>query len=224
MGTINCNWKVFLDAFQEIYHLNYLHRQTLTDTFSWVENPLGEPAYFRTFGPHRALSMGYNPKQRGAPMASIAQRHASDITSTGGSAMANARSSMESLGAGINPGGLAHWAIDVTTIFPNIVWLVGANSSIFQKVWPIDKEHIRDENYAFFRKPQKANERFAREYSFGLFFDTIVEDILNTEFSRQALQSGAKKHFHLQTTEFSVRHHHHHHYIARHVRGEAAHG
>ena len=222
VGTINCNWKVFLDAFQEIYHLNYLHRQTLTDTFKWAENPLGEPAYFKTFGPHRALSMGYNPDQRSAPMASIVQRHASDVTSTGGSALANARGSMERLGTGVNPGGLANWAIDVTTIFPNVVWLVGADSSIFHRMWPIDKGHTRYENYAFYRKPQKASERFAREYSFGLFRDTIVEDILNTEFSQQALQSGAKKHFHLQTTEISVRHHHHH--VARYVRGEAAHG
>ncbi len=222
VGTINCNWKVFLDAFQEIYHLNYLHRQTLTDTFKWAENPMGEPAYFKTFGPHRTLSIGYNPHQRSAPMASIAQRHASDVTSTGGSALANAHSSIESLGTGLNPGGLTNWAIDVTTIFPNIVWLIGADSSIFHKVWPIDKEHTRYENYAFYRKPQKASERFAREYSFGLFRDTIVEDILNTEFSQQALQSGAKKHFHLQTTEISVRHHHHQ--VARYVRGEANHG
>ena len=204
------------------YHLNFLHRQTLTDTFKWAENPLGEPAYFKTFGPHRTLSIGYNPNQRSAPMAGIAQRHASDITSTGGSAMVDARSSLESLGTGINPGGLENWAIDVTTIFPNIVWLVGADSSIFHKVWPIDKEHTRYENYAFYRKPKKASERFAREYSFGLFRDTIIEDILNTEFNQQALQSGAKKHFHLQTTEASVRHHHYH--VARYVRGEPTHG
>lgn len=221
VGTINCNWKIFLDAFQEVYHLNYLHRQTLTDTFKWAENPLGEPGYFKTFGPHRTLSLGYNPQQRSAAMASIAQRYGSDITSTGGAAMANALGSLGNRRTGINPGGLDNWALDVTTIFPNIVWLVGADSSIFHKMWPIDKAHTRYENYSFYRKPKKASERFAREYSFGLFRDTIVEDILNTEFSQQALQSGAKKHFHLQSTEASVRHHHHH--VARYVQGQASH-
>jgi len=221
VGTINCNWKIFLDAFQEAYHLNYLHKQTLTDTFKWPENPLGEPAFFKTYGPHRTMSLGYNPRQRSAPMASIAQRYGADITSTGGAAMANALGTLENRKTGINPGRIDNWALDVTTLFPNIVWLVGADSTIFHKMWPIDKDHTRYENYSFYRKPTKASERFAREYSFGLFRDTIVEDILNTEFCQQAMSSGAKKQFHLQTTEASVRHHHYQ--VARYVRGEASH-
>ena len=222
VGVVNCNWKIFLDAFQEIYHLNYLHKQTLTDTFKWKENPQGEPVYFETFGPHRTISLGYNPDQRSGPIAALAQRFASDITSTGGAAMKSARNSIDGRRTGVNPGGIQNWALDVTTIFPNVVWLVGADSAIFHKVWPIDKEHTRYENFSFYRKPKKPSERFAREVSFGLFRDTIVEDILNTEFCQQALQAGAKKTFHLQSTEVSVRHHHHH--VARYARGEAEHG
>ena len=222
VGVVNCNWKIFLDAFQEIYHLNYLHKQTLTDTFKWKENPQGEPVYFETFGPHRTISLGYNPDQRSGPIAALAQRFASDITSTGGAAMKSARNSIDGRRTGVNPGGIQNWALDVTTIFPNVVWLVGADSAIFHKVWPIDKEHTRYENFSFYRKPKKPSERFAREVSFGLFRDTIVEDILNTEFCQQALQAGAKKTFHLQSTEVSVRHHHYH--VARYARGEAGHG
>jgi phenylpropionate dioxygenase-like ring-hydroxylating dioxygenase large terminal subunit len=222
VGVVNCNWKIFLDAFQEIYHLNALHRQTLTDTFKWADNPQGEPAYFSTFGPHRTISMGYNPEQRSGPMATLAQRFASDITSTGGSALADARSSIDNHHTGVNPGRIDNWAIDVTTIFPNVVWLVGSNSAVFHKIWPIDREHTRYENFSFYRKPKTASERFSREVSFGLFRDTIVEDILNTEFSQQALLAGAKKNFLLQTTEVSVRHHHHH--VGRYVRGEVTHG
>lgn len=221
VGVVNCNWKIFLDAFQEIYHLNYLHKQTLTDTFKWKENPDGEPAYFQTFGLHRTISMGYNPGHRSGPIATLAQRFASDITSTGGSALKTANSSITNRRSGVNPGGLTNWALDVTTIFPNAVWLVGADSSIFHKVWPIDKEHTRYENFSFYRKPKKPSERFAREVSFGLFRDTIVEDVLNTEFCQQALKAGAKKTFHLQSTEASVRHHHHH--VARYARGEVKH-
>ena len=221
VGVVNCNWKIFLDAFQEIYHLNYLHRQTLTDTFKWKENPEGEPMYFKTFGPHRTISLGFNPDQRSGPIATLAQQFATDITSTGGSALVDARYALDSRRVGVNPGGIHNWALDVTTIFPNIVWLVGSDSSIFHKVWPIDKDHTRYENFSFYRKPKKASERFAREVSFGLFRDTIVEDILNTEFNQQALLSGAKKTFQLQTTEVSVRHHHHH--VARYSRGEASH-
>ena len=222
VGVVNCNWKIFLDAFQEVYHLNSLHRQTLTDIFKWPENPQGEPAYFKTFGPHRTISLGYNPQQRSGPMAELAQRFATDITSTGGAALHGARNALDSRRSGVNPGGISNWALDVTTIFPNVVWLVGADSAVFHKIWPIDREHTRYENFSFYRKPNKASERFGREMSFGLFRDTIVEDILNTEFNQQALRSGAKKHFHLQSTEASVRHHHHH--VARYVRGEVSHG
>ena len=123
------------------------------------------------------------------------------ITATGGAALVDARNALDIRRAGVNPGGSSNWALDVTTIFPNVVWLVGADSSVFHKIWPIDREHTRYENFSFYRKPNKASERFGREMSFGLFRDTIVEDILNNEFSQQALRSGAKKHFHLQSTD-----------------------
>ena len=199
VGIVNCNWKIFLDAFQEVYHLNALHRQTLGDTFKWRENPDGEPAYFKTFGPHRTISLGYNADHCNGPMGTLAQRFAADITSTAGAAISKARHSLDNRRTGLNPGGMANWAIDVTTLFPNVVWLMGSDSSIFHRVWPIDKNHTRYENVSFYRKPKTASGRFAREVSFGLFRDTIVEDILNTEFNQQALLSGTKKTFHLHS-------------------------
>lgn len=222
VGTVNCNWKIFLDAFQEAYHINFLHRQTLADTFKWQENPEGEPVYFQTFGPHRLISLGFNPAQRIGPIATIAQRYASGILSTGGAALVNAREILDRYQMGINPGRLSNWAIDIVTIFPNVVWVIGSDSAVFHRVWPIDKEHTRYESYSFYHRPKKPSEGFAREVTFGLFRDTIIEDILNTEFSQQALLAGAKKNFHLQTTEISIRHHHHH--VARYASGEIGRG
>ena len=58
--VVNCNWKVFIHAFTEAYHLNVLHRQTLGNTFNPADNPNGDPLYYRGFGQHGCLTIGAN--------------------------------------------------------------------------------------------------------------------------------------------------------------------
>ena len=79
---VHCNWKIFMDAFQDLYHINVLRRQTLKTTYGGRYNPHGDPLYFRTFGPHRSLSFGFNVEHPVDPVEQMSQRFASDLTSS----------------------------------------------------------------------------------------------------------------------------------------------
>lgn len=49
---VRSNWKIFMDAFQELYHINVLHGQTRKTTCGGSINPGNDPLYFWTYGLH----------------------------------------------------------------------------------------------------------------------------------------------------------------------------
>lgn len=221
VAVVHCNWKVFLHAFLEAYHLNVLHGRSLGNTFNPPDNPNGDPLYYRGFGRHGCLTIGANLERRVGPMEVISQRHAADLLSTGGSARDSA---FQELGGGtrlLNPTGATNWALEGVVLFPNVMWLAAMGSCTMHKVWPLDLERTRFESVTYYPRPRSVSERFARELRFALFRDTIVEDILNTEYSQRALKSGAKQSMQLQRGEIAIRHHYHQ--VDSVVRGETAH-
>lgn len=218
---VRCNWKIFMDAFQELYHINVLHRQTLKTTYGGRNNPHGDPLYFRTFGPHRSLSFGFNVEHPVGPVEQMSQRFASDLTSSANADLNRRKSTPQQQRAGLNPSNAPNWAFDINTIFPNTLWLAGHGAFNIHRFWPLTAHTTRYEATIYNPRPKRASERFARELRFGLFRDTVVEDVLNTELCQQALLSGAKQQVYLQTGEISIRHHLH--AVDCYVRGEAAH-
>ncbi|MFT4584400.1 MAG: phenylpropionate dioxygenase-like ring-hydroxylating dioxygenase large terminal subunit [Gammaproteobacteria bacterium] len=206
---VRCNWKIFMDAFQELYHINVLHKQTLKTTYSGPTNPYSDPLYFRTYGPHRSLSFGFNVDHAVGPVERMSQRFATDLTSSAAAQTSQITKTSCEQRAGLNPTNAPNWAFDLNTIFPNTVWLAGSGSTNIHRFWPITEHTTRYESTIYNARPQRVSERFARELRFGLFRDTVVEDILNTELCQQALLSGAKQQIYLQDGEVSIRHHLH---------------
>ena len=221
VAEVRCNWKIFMDAFQELYHINVLHRQTLKTTYGGRSNPYGDPLYFRTFGPHRSLSFGFNADHSVGPVERMSQRFANDLTSSAAPVLNRAEGTPRAQSAGLNPTDAPNFAFDLNTIFPNTLWLVGHGAFNIHRFWPLTAHTTRYEASIYNPRPQRASERFARELRFGLFRDTVVEDVLNTELCQQALLSGAMQQIQLQTGEISIRHHLH--AIDKFVRGVAAH-
>ena len=221
VAEVRCNWKIFMDAFQELYHINVLHKQTLKNTYGGRSNPYGDPLYFRTFGPHRSLSFGFNVDHPVGPVERMSQRFANDLTSSAAPAVNCAKGTPRAQRVGLNPTDAPNFAFDLNTIFPNTLWLVGHGAFNIHRFWPLTAHTTRYEASIYSPRPQRASERFARELRFGLFRDTVVEDVLNTELCQQALLSGAREQIYLQTGEISIRHHLH--AIDQFVRGVAAH-
>jgi hypothetical protein len=154
-------------------------------------------------------------------MEAISMRHAADLLSTGGSARDAAYEVASRVKRLFNPTGAPNWALEGVLLFPNVMWLAAMGSCTFHKVWPIDVNRTRYESATYYPRPRTVSERFARELRFALFRDTVIEDVLNTEYSQQALLSGAKDEMHLQRGEIAIRHHCHQ--VDRAVRGETAH-
>ena len=61
------NWKVVLNAQNELYHLPYLHRQTLGNVFA--KNELSQSRFkdFTIYGPHNSWSAEYGRFQKLTP-------------------------------------------------------------------------------------------------------------------------------------------------------------
>jgi phenylpropionate dioxygenase-like ring-hydroxylating dioxygenase large terminal subunit len=221
VAEVRCNWKIFMDAFQELYHISVLHKRSLKTTYAGKSNPYADPLYFRTWGPHRSLSFGFNADHPVGPVEQLSQRFASDLTSSSARNSDNEQARPCNSKSGLNPTNAANWAFDLNTIFPNTVWLAGHGAANIHRFWPLTAHTTRYEATIYNPRPQRVSERFAREVRFGLFQDTVVEDVLNTELCQQALLSGAKSQIYLQHGEISIRHHLD--AVARYVGGEIIH-
>jgi phenylpropionate dioxygenase-like ring-hydroxylating dioxygenase large terminal subunit len=58
-ATINCNWKAAVDAFQEVYHLNTIHRESIGNAYNSRAAAMG-----LIDGGHSRMVVAYNPWAR----------------------------------------------------------------------------------------------------------------------------------------------------------------
>lgn len=57
--TIACNWKAAIDAFQEVYHINTIHRESIGDAYNSRAASMG-----LIVGGHSRMVVAYNPHAR----------------------------------------------------------------------------------------------------------------------------------------------------------------
>lgn len=206
MPVVNCNWKTLLDAFSEIYHTNVLHVRTLRQLHGGRANPMLDPLHFRAFGPHRSVSLPFNPDQSFGAVEMLSQQLAVNQGSTSGESREQATELLNHI-PGLNPTKAPNWLLDINMIFPNTQWTIGLGTLAMHRFWPLDAHHTRYEAIYYFPRPTTPSERFAREMGFTFFVDAVSEDVRNAELSQEAMRSGAKKTIHLQSGEIAIRHH-----------------
>ena len=117
----NSNWKVFIDAFQEYYHVPPLHTHQLGPTPE-AQNPEYEfeAAHYQLDGPHRMVSTSGTHKHNW-PAEHLYPSEA--LTRSGNTGPWDAPDLGETL-PGVNPSGIARWGIDNFQIFPNLEILI----------------------------------------------------------------------------------------------------
>ena len=54
---VNANWKVVKDAFQEVYHVAFLHKRSIPDSFTSKENPYAHVLDMKLFPRHGRASL-----------------------------------------------------------------------------------------------------------------------------------------------------------------------
>ena len=198
---VKANWKVLKDAFQEVFHLNFLHIRSLADTTKSKENPYGHLLDVRLYGRHGSVSAFGNKNMQPTPLAALAFQHGAFLT----------RPDYEATGrqSGVNPLGHKDWIVDLNVIFPCFDVFVSENSYVTHNFWPIAVDRTVWQATQYFPKAKTAGQRFMQEYGHVLFRDILLEDGRTLEETQSMLSSGAKAEFPLQDQEILLRQSHH---------------
>ncbi len=186
------NWKVALDAQNEIYHLPFQHRRIVGESF--VMNDRGHCRFqdVNLYNRHSVWSCENNRSRTLTPLESM-------VFAAGDGAPAVRIPQM--IGE-----------FDFFVIFPNLVLLLfevgNATSYISYNFWPLAVDRTVWEIRMHFRAPRGMRERLQQEYFKCIIRDALQEDAFAHENIHAGLASGAKSHVILQDEEAPIRYFH----------------
>jgi phenylpropionate dioxygenase-like ring-hydroxylating dioxygenase large terminal subunit len=192
---LDCNWKIAHDAFAEAYHVPTIHAGSFPNAFTTgLQN-------VALFGPHRTTAICLTLNAAGTPVASLANQRAR------GSLVAKAGSNM--LPPTINPDRRDDFAFELSVTFPNFLLHVANGIWFTHQFWPIAHNKTLWEGKYYLAAPKTYSERWALEHAQVLQRNAWLEDTATMEATQSAMESGAKRHIHLQDEEILIRHGYH---------------
>ena len=197
---IGANWKVVKDAFQESYHVNFLHERSLPDSFTSKANPFAHFLDVQLFPRHGKGSVYGNPDACPSPVAALGIRH--------GSFLLRRDFEKGALPQGLNPLGRKGWTADLNVIFPGFLSVLSEGSFVTHNLWPLDVGRTLWQATQYFPKAQTVGQRFSQECGHVLVRDVATEDARTLEETQSMLASGAKTNLFLQDDEILIRHSH----------------
>ena len=198
---VNANWKVVKDAFQEVYHVAFLHKRSIPDSFTSKENPYAHVLDMKLFPRHGRASLYGSADYRPSPVATLAGRH--------GEIVIRKDFSTDGLPPGVNPLRSTAWSLDLNVIFPAFFVDVSQGSYFTHQFIPLGVDRTRWTSTQYFPRATTAGQRFSQEYGNVIFRDIILEDGRTFEETQSVLSSGAKQDFYLHDEEILIRHSHH---------------
>ena len=198
---VNANWKVVKDAFQEVYHVAFLHKRSIPDSFTSKENPYAHVLDMKLFPRHGRASLYGSADYQPSPVATLAGKH--------GEIVIRKDFSMDGLPPGVNPLRSTAWSLDLNVIFPAFFVDVSQGSYFTHQFIPLGVDRTRWTSTQYFPRAATAGQRFSQEYGNVIFRDIILEDGRTFEETQSVLSSGAKRDFYLHDEEILIRHSHH---------------
>ncbi len=191
---IKANWKVVKDAFQETYHVAFVHSGSNPDTLTSPSNPYCHGYDFELYPRHHRMTVVGNPEHQPGAVESVARR-------VGGAFVRSNFSQTPSTSR-------APW-LDMNVIFPNFFVDTAAVYYFTYHMWPLAVDRTRWEVRLYAPQAANAGQRFSQEYSKVMLRDALMEDAGTLEETQAVLASGAKTHFILQDQELLIRHDQH---------------
>jgi phenylpropionate dioxygenase-like ring-hydroxylating dioxygenase large terminal subunit len=188
----HANWKVALDAQNEVYHLPFQHRFTFPDAFVLKDRKFTRFMDVNLYNYHSVWSCEYNPEHRMSPTEATLNRL---DTATNNVRMP------QMIGD-----------FDFFVVFPNFVILlfkgVATDFYVTYNFWPLAVDHTIWEIRFHFPPAENAGQRLTQEWMICRLRDTLQEDAKAHESIHQGLASRAKTHLLLQDEEITIRHFH----------------
>ncbi|MGU7768632.1 aromatic ring-hydroxylating oxygenase subunit alpha [Burkholderia sp. MR1-5-21] len=222
--VVDCNWKLALDAFQEAYHVAYVHGRSIADAIDRDEAGSMPPLDALCGELHRRLSLPGNQKSvYGNPKAvtaggSAAADALSDAAGARPIAAAALRAGvgsakhdfpLDALPSGVNWTKNPNWLFDINVVFPDFYLSLRPNYCQAYNFRPISHNRTLFEARVYYPEMTTAGGRFFLEYMKVALRDVLLEDLSTLERTQRAAETGAKKHMILQDNELLVRHAYH---------------
>lgn len=184
------NWKVMLDAQNELYHLPGQHRWTLGSAFAKNSSTGSRFREFTPYGHHNSWSGEYGLSQKLTPLKIVLFLNNDDTPE---------------FPIDHQSGDMEHF-----NLFPNMVltlYRVGRSSScITYNLWPVAVDRTIWEIRFYFREASSVRERLQQEYFKCLIRETLQEDSAAHEEVHAGVASRAKQHILLSDDEAPIRH------------------
>ena len=197
-ADVKCNWKFFIDAFIEAYHVETVHRRSVKDTFNGKDNPQCHLLDARLFERNKALSCAANPDHIPSPVEALAFKYGATLAQ---GAMVEGRGI-----PGTNMTGAANWAFDIHIIFPHFEISTSMGWYFTYHWWPVSENLTRWEMKFYMAKAKNLAEAVSQEFTKTLTRDTIREDLSTLENSQRMMETGRIKAMTLSDQEIVVRH------------------
>jgi phenylpropionate dioxygenase-like ring-hydroxylating dioxygenase large terminal subunit len=200
--SVNCNWSLAINAFQEGYHTKYIHAAAVPDYQGGAINPERHRPFMEMFERHQRYSAPANPDHVITRAEEVAWRYGRQV-------LPAFDGDMTGMPVGVNPDRAENWAFDVVHLFPNTLMLLGNHWHIELTFWPIDVDNtlITGGNYAYPAKD--LGERLSQDFSLSRGRFIVREDLSTLEAQHAVLKSGKLSHFHLSQQEMALQHHYH---------------
>jgi len=198
---VDANWKVFVDAFQEGYHVAVVHKRTAPKLFTGSKRPSCRLSNFRLHENHRAVTTPMNPDFVPSETEALSFKLAGSALSQDG--MAQRAEDM-----GINPGGEKDFSFDINVIFPTTFLDTSVGWYFSYEFWPVSKNKTKWVA-KFYADPVKTwSERIGLEFTIVQLREALFEDLTTIEMTQKGLESGAIQQIVLSDQELAIRHQH----------------
>ncbi len=186
------NWKVGLDAQNELYHLPFQHRYTIGNAFMLKDNKFCRFSDVNLHNYHSVWSCEFNPNYQPLPTEAVLARMDSALKSV----RINQRI------------GDFDWYL----IFPNMALIlfksVSTDYFITYNFWPLSVDRTIWEMRYHFPPAENVGQRLDQEATIGRIRDTLMEDAFQHEQIQKGLESRARPDMVMQDEEITIRYFH----------------
>lgn len=199
-GEVNCNWKLVIDSFSEVYHIPVLHPTSIGPTMMLPGNPNGRMIDTWLKGDHRTNSHFSAFNEPTNPIQKLAyQNHP-------GPSLVSASAEDFKIPNGLNPTGASNWSVDLAVFFPATGFVLSSGMYAIHQVWPLAANRCFYQQRQFLQKAETAAQRFGQENGQVEFRDLILEDLNTLERIQRSLDTGLLKEFQFHDHEAALRH------------------